>query len=142
VKARYWLQALVLIATVPALSPATARAQLPFEVTRSDLAKVDTLQLRWPSLRASVGGVSGALQYAVEDPEEAECRAVAVLGMLRLRNHYLMQYGERPVTLKLQLRCGPVYHGRVEYDGINTRFELREGPIGRVVYRGQVRGLP
>lgn len=139
---RYWLRAMAWIVPLLIWNPAAARAQLPFDVSEADLARVDTAGFRWPSLRASVGGASGELRYVVEEPSIDECRAVAVLGMLRLRNYYLARHGERPVTLKLRLRCGPMYHGGVEYDGITTRLELRDGAIGRVLYRGEVRGLP
>ncbi|NIR46021.1 MAG: hypothetical protein GWN99_16465 [Gemmatimonadetes bacterium] len=139
---RLRLKALALIAPILLFEPAAARAQLPFDVTQDDLAAVDTARFSWPSLGTSMGGPSGELDYLVEVSSEAECRAVGLLGMLRLRNYYMKRFDKRPVVLNLRVRCGPRYRGHIEYDGITTSFELREGPGGRVVYQGRVRGLP
>ena len=124
------------------LAPARAAAQLPFDVVQEDLLAVDTTAMRWQALSTSVGGVEGELRYVVGDVTEGECRAMAVLGMLRLRNYYLKQQGERPVTLRMRLLCGAAYRGYVEYDGVTLRFELRDRATGELLYEGRRRGLP
>jgi hypothetical protein len=137
-----WAKALPLVAAGLMLMPASSTAQLPFGVTDDDLSVVDTTAFHWRALAASVGSVEGELRYAVAQPGLGECRAVATLGMFRLRNYYMKETGERPVSLRLQLHCGEVYRGRVAYDGINTSLELTLRSTGEQAYHGRIRGLP
>ncbi|HSG81832.1 MAG TPA: hypothetical protein VLC48_06270 [Gemmatimonadota bacterium] len=139
---RTWTRVVIVAAAAVTLVPASSAAQLPFAVTQNDLASVDTTAFHWRGLAANVGGVEGELRYAVASPPVGECRAVATLGMFRLRNYYMKSAGERPVTLKLQLRCGDAYRGRVDYDGVNTSLELTNHTSGALLYRGSIRGLP
>lgn len=131
-----------LVAVAIALTPVRSAAQLPFDVNQDDLAAVDSLAFQWQRLSTSVGGAEGELHYVVEEATEGVCRAVAVLGMIQLRNRYVQRAGERPVTLRMQLLCGMTLRGHVEYDGVNTRLELRERSSGELVYRERIRGLP
>ncbi len=131
------------LAAVGALSlsnPATA--QLPFDITQDDLQAVDTTALHWTSVQTYVGGVDGELRYRDPEVAEGECRAVALLGLLRLRNHYRRERGEAPVAIRLALRCAATYLGNLRYDGVVVQLELRDAATGELVYRGRRRGLP
>ncbi len=139
---RFCIVAAGLAASAAALTPSRATAQLPFDVTQADLASVDSAAFQWQKLSASVGGVEGELHYVVEEASDGVCRAVAVLGMIQLRNHYMKGAGERPVSLRMQLICGMTLRGHVAYDGLTTRLELRDRSTGELVYRERIRGLP
>ena len=139
---RHLVKALAISVLATALTPASSVAQLPFNVTQAELATVDTLAMQWQKLATSIGGVEGELHYLVEEGSDGECRAVGVLGMLRLRNYYMSKVEERPVTLRLQLLCGPTIRGHVNYDGVTTTFELRDRETGELLYRERIRGLP
>ncbi len=135
-------RSLILAAGLIALTPVRSAAQLPFDVNQDDLAAVDSVAFQWQKLSTSVGGVEGELHYVVEEATAGLCRAVAVLGMIQLRNHYVQSAGERPVTLRMQLLCGMTLRGHVQYDGVTTSLELRERTSGELVYRERIRGLP
>ncbi len=122
--------------------PARASAQLPFDLTREDFEAADTSALRWVRLSTFVGGAEGELRYLAEEVEEGECKAVAYLGLLQLRNYYARREGEAPVSLRMSLRCGARYEADVRYDGIAVRLELRDRATRQVVYRGSKRGPP
>ncbi len=139
---RHLVKSLAIAAFAVALTPASSVAQLPFSVTQADLTNVDTLAMQWQKLATSIGGVEGELHYLVEEGSDGECRAVGVLGMLRLRNYYISKVEERPVTLRMQLLCGLTIRGHLSYDGITTTFELRDRATGELLYRERVRGLP
>lgn len=119
-----------------------AEAQLPFDLTREDVAEADTAAMRWSRLATFVGGAEGSLRYLDEEVSEGECRAVAYLAFLRLRNYYTQRREEAPVALRLGFRCGVPYRGTIEYDGIAVRLELRDHASGRILYRGSIRGPP
>ncbi len=124
------------------LIPARATSQVPFDITRTDLMEVDTAAFRWRSLRTSVGGVEAELSYRRPGATEGECRAVALLGGLRMRNRYVRLREEQPLSLSLALRCGDGYRGVLRYDGVVVTLELRDAVTGELVYRGRRRGLP
>lgn len=119
-----------------------ATAQLPFDVTREDLASVETGDIVWTGLRDFVGGVDGELEYRREEVSEGECRAVVLTAARRLRILYATEHGEQPVTLRLAARCGARYEARLSYDGLVAFLELRDPAGGTIVYRGRHRGLP
>lgn len=104
--------------------------------------QVDTASFRWRSLRTSVGSVEGELVYRRTGAMEGECRAVALLAGLRMRNQYVRQREEQPLSLALDLRCGEGYRGVLRYDGLVLVLELRDAVSGEAVYRGRHRGLP
>lgn len=129
------------IATVPA-SPSTTAAQLPFDITATDLIQVDTAALRWLGIRTYVGGAEGSLAYGSGKVEPGVCRAAAIVGVARLRAHYRELRGGEPVTLRLAVRCGDSYRASMEYDGVILRLEVRDLSRGERVYQGRRRGLP
>ncbi|UCF20370.1 MAG: hypothetical protein JSU87_02900 [Gemmatimonadota bacterium] len=133
-----WLTAALLAAG----TPRGALAQLPFDLLPEELLQVDTAAVRWSNLRSFVGGAEVDLYYATETVETGECKAVALLGLLRLRDHYRRQRETEPVSLRLRLRCARLFNGLLEYDGVSVRLELRDESSGALVYRGRHRGLP
>ncbi len=133
-----WLTA-ALLAVGP---PRQALAQLPFDLLPEEVLQVDTAAVRWSDLRSYFGGAEAEIYYATESVELGECKAVALLGLLRLRDYYRRQRESDPVSLRLRLRCARLYRGLLEYDGVSVRLELRDGSSGALVYRGRHRGLP
>ncbi len=123
-------------------SPSQTAAQLPFDLTAEDLLQVDTVELRWVGLRTYVGGAEGSLAYDAPTIELGLCRAVAVVGLARMRVHYRNERGTEPVTLRLAVRCGLSYRASLEYDGVMLRLEVRHRSSGELVYQGRRRGLP
>lgn len=123
-------------------SPIEALAQLPFDLTEQDVVAVDSSAIRWADVKTYMGGAEAQLHYEVEEPLEGECRAAALMGLLRLRDHYVGKTEESPVTLRLAFRCGAAYRGNVEYDGLIVRVEQRDLSGGQLVYQGRRRGLP
>ncbi len=131
------------LAVVTALaSPSSTAAQLPFDLTPEDLLQADTAGLRWVGLRTYVGGAEGSLAYDAQTVELALCRAVAVVGLARMRVHYRAVRESEPVTLRLAVRCGLSYRAGLEYDGVMLRLEVRELTSGELVYQARRRGLP
>jgi hypothetical protein len=133
---------LIAVGLATTMTPADSAAQLPFEVTQHELGAVDTLAMQWQKLSSSIGSVEGELHYLVEKSSEGACRAVGVLGMLRLRNYYISRQEERPISLRMRLLCGQTIRGSLEYDGLNTTFELRDRATGELLYHERIRGLP
>lgn len=123
-------------------SPSWAAAQLPFELTAEDLQRVDTSELRWVGLRTYVGGAEGSLVLDAQKVELRVCRAAAVVGLARMRVHYLEAREREPVTLRLAVRCGLSYRASLEYDGVILRLEVRDLSSAELVYQGRSRGLP
>ena len=131
-----------ILVVAAAFIPGTVKAQLPFEITRGSLSKVDTASLAWRSLKTSVGGVEGELFYSAADPSLDECKATALLGGSRMRIHYARMTGEEPLTLRLDLHCGKRYEALLRFDGVVLELELRQPVTGAIVYQGRYRGLP
>jgi hypothetical protein len=129
-----------------AVIPAGAAAQgqeLPFDLTQADLVAVDTAAFNWKVARASVGGVEGEFLYAgAEPPTEGECRAAALMGMLRLRNYYRSQNQDELISIRMNFRCAALYGGLLEYDGVVLTLEIKDAATGDVLYRKSRRGLP
>ncbi len=123
-------------------SPARAAAQLPFDLTAEDLLQVDTAGLSWQGLRTYVGGAEGSLAYGSGEVELGVCRAVAVIGIVRMRAHYRSLRDREPVTLRLAVRCGASHRATLEFDGVTLRLEVRDSSRGDLVYQGRRRGLP
>ena len=86
--------------------------------------------------------MEGELRYVVEEVTPEVCRAVALYGMLRLRNYYMREEGGAPVSMRMKTRCGPDYVGVLEYDGLFVHLELRARTTNELVYQGRYRGLP
>jgi hypothetical protein len=125
-----------------ALIPGTVHAQLPFEITRESLSKVDTASLEWRSLKTSVGGIEGEVLYSAPDPSLDECKAATLLGGLRMRVQYVRMKGEQPLTLRLDLHCVKRYEALLRFDGVMLELELRDPVTGAIIYQGRYRGLP
>jgi hypothetical protein len=104
--------------------------------------RVDTAAARWVTVRAYVGGAEAELSYSAVEATPGECRAAAVLGMLQLRQYYLRQRASAPVSMRITFRCGTLYRGGIEYDGLVLRLELRDGATGALIYQGRRRGFP
>jgi hypothetical protein len=136
----------MLTAAIAALSaiglPARAAAQLPFDLTQDDLSAVDTTAIRWTNFSTYVGGVEGDLRYTGDEATPGECKAVALLGAVRLRNFYRREQQDDPVTMRLGYRCGALYEGSLRYDGVVVRLELRDRSTGELLYQGRRRGPP
>lgn len=129
----------------PAPGPAQTASELPFDLTERDIAQLDPSAISWSKERTFVGGVEGELHYDRNNPhlaESAECRAAALVGLLRLRNLYVRERDETPVSIHLGFRCRSVYGGTLTYDGVVMRLELRDHTSGRLIYQGRARGLP
>ncbi|UCC83155.1 MAG: hypothetical protein JSW46_19750 [Gemmatimonadota bacterium] len=138
---RSWIKTATLTALIVLCLPETTAAQIPFEILQEDLQAVDTTAMRWSNVRMHTGGVEGELSYRVLEVSEGGCKAVALLGGLRLRNLYRRENQKDPVTLQLTARC-PGYRAVLDYDGVVARLELRDGATGRLVYQGRTRGFP
>lgn len=122
--------------------PTQSTGQLSFGVTQEDLQHIDAAAIRWTTLRTFVGGVEAELLYNAEAVTAVECRAVALLGVLQLRNHYVRQRKAAPVAMRMDFRCGTLYDGRFRYNGVIARLEIRDGSTGDLIYEGRRRGLP
>ncbi len=129
------------VSAVPAFAQDAAR-DLPFDVTRGALVSLDTTLIQWTELRLHVGGVEGELFYRPIDVTAEECRAAALLGMVRLRNLYRQRNGKLPVVLRMGLLCGRAFRGALDYDGLNTRLRILDIESGDIVYEGREAGLP
>ncbi len=139
---RTYMRATLFAALAMVLAAGETSAQLPFDVTQDDLLAVDSTAFRWTALRASVGAVEGELSYVVEEVMPEVCRAVALYGMLRLRNYYMREEGGVPVSMRMNTRCGPDYVGVLEYDGVYVHLKLLDRRTNDLVYQGRYRGLP
>ncbi len=137
-----WIKTTALVATLAICPREPAAAQLPFDITPEDVSAIDTTLVQWTGLRTWVGGVEGELRYGASEVAEGECKALALLGLVKLRNYYQRQREESPVTLRLTLRCGTAYRGSLAYDGVVVRLDLYDRTTGARVYQGRHRGLP
>ncbi len=140
-KERSWIKTVTLTALIVVCLSETTAAQLAFDILQEDLQAIDTTAMRWSNVRTHSGGVEGELSYRVLEVSEGECKAAALLGGLRLRNHYRREKQKDPVTLQLTVRC-PGYRAILDYDGVVARLELRDVATGALVYRGRKRGFP
>ncbi|NIN72305.1 MAG: hypothetical protein GTO46_10400 [Gemmatimonadetes bacterium] len=138
---RSWITTATLTALILVCLPETTAAQLPFDILEEDLQAVDTTAMHWSNVRTHTGGVEGELAYRVLEVSEGGCKAVALLGGVRLRNLYLRESQRDPVTLQLTVRC-PGYRALLDYDGVVARLELRDVATGGLVYQGRNRGFP
>lgn len=116
--------------------------RLPFDVSRHALTQIDTTLLQWTSLRIFTGGIEGELFYRAVGVTPEVCHAVALVGMVRLRNSYKKENEADPVVLRLRLLCASAFHGSVNYDGVNTRLQIIDSKSGSVLYRAREPGLP
>ncbi|MEE9156283.1 MAG: hypothetical protein V3U38_06510 [Gemmatimonadota bacterium] len=124
--------------------PASAqtRSTLPFDVSREALAQVDTSALQWTTLRTFTGGVEGSLYYHPGGVTPEQCKAVVVIGMVRMRNLYLQEIEEAPVVLRMDFRCAAAFFGTLRYDGVNTHLQIKDATSGEILYKGRELGLP
>ena len=116
--------------------------KLPFDVSRQALTQIDTTLLQWTSLRTFTGGIEGELFYRAVDVTPEVCHAVALVGMVRLRNSYKKESEADPVVLRLGLLCASAFHGSLYYDGVNTRLEIFDSRSGSILYQAREPGLP
>ena len=107
-----------------------------------EILLVDTAAVSWSNLRTFVGGAEAEIRYSNEAAEIGECKAVALLGLLQLRNYYERQRETEPISLRLRFHFASGYRGYLQYDGVSVRLELRDGLSGELVYQGRHRGLP
>ncbi len=124
--------------------PASAqtRSTLPFDVSREALARVDTSALQWTTLRTFTGGVEGSLYYHPGGVTPEQCKAVVVIGMVRMRNLYLQEIEEAPVVLRMDFRCAAAFLGTLRYDGVNTHLQIKDANSSEILYKGREPGLP
>jgi hypothetical protein len=137
-----WRWGAVAAAAAALAAPAHAAAQLPFDLTEADLSRVDTAAVRWIAVRTYVGGAEAALSYASDDVTPGECKAAAVLALLRLYRHYQARQEEPPVSMQMSFTCGGLYEGDVDYDGLVVRLVLRDDTTGALIYEGRWRRFP
>ena len=116
--------------------------ELPFDVSRQALVSLDTLLISWTAVDSHPGGVEGDIFYQPESVTAGECRALALIGLVRLRNLYAQRSSTLPVSMRLSVLCAGRYRGSLEYDGVNTRLEIRESDSGAITYSGREPGLP
>ena len=133
---------LLLLLTAASADAQTRLDPLPFDVSRLALLSVDTSLVEWISTGTFMGGVEGQLFYRAKGVTGNECRAVALIGLVRLRNLYRRQRQQEPVALRLRLLCARTYNGNLNYDGVNTDLEIRDSDTGDVIYSGSEPGLP
>lgn len=131
-----------MLASMALQGPSQSRGEPAFDLTRHDLLSVDTTAIRWTELRMYVGGVEAEFLYGIRDVAPEECRAAALIGMVRLRNYYRQEQGSEPVTLRMDFQCGLLYRGGVRYDGVYARMEVRDVETGEPLYKGDRLGLP
>lgn len=131
----------LLLSGSPVFAQADAR-KLPFDVSASEFARVDTTRMEWKLVRSYAGGVDAELLYAPPELTADGCRAASVLGMTRVVNTYRRQRGGQPVVLRLSVRCARAYRGNVDYDGLNTKLRITDLATGAVLYSGSEPGLP
>lgn len=137
-----WIRIATLTALIVLYPLVPAVAQLPFDIGQEDVQAVDTTAMRWSNVRTHAGGVEGELAYRVLEVSDGVCKAVALLGGLRLRNLYRREHEREPVTLRLSVRCGPTYGATLDFDGVVARLEVRDVATGELVYQGRKRGYP
>ena len=128
--------------TVPASAQPRSTLPPPFDVSREALAQVDTSALQWTTLRTFTGGVEGSLYYHPGSVTPEQCKAVVVIGMVRMRNLYLHEIEEAPVVLRMDFRCAAAFLGTLRYDGVNTHLQIKDATSGEILYKGRELGLP
>jgi hypothetical protein len=111
-------------------------------LTRQNLLAVDTAAIRWTTLGTYVGGVDAEFLYRTLEVTPEECRAAALIGMVRLRNYYRQKQGDEPVTMRMDFQCGMAYKGGLRYNGVNAELEIRDVASGEQIYLKRRRGLP
>lgn len=140
--ARPGLVTALIVGAVLLASPSRTLAQLPFDVAPEHLLQIDTAAIQWTGLSSYVGGVEATLRYRASAVTLDDCKAVAFLAILRLRNYYQRERGGALVSMRLGLECASLYRGSIDYDGVTVRLSLRERSSGDLVYQGRHHGLP
>ncbi len=141
------IRVLIVLATLSA-TPAAAQSvgpseELPFGLSANDVARVQTAAMSWTAMRTYVGGIEADMSYAPPDEITAgECRAVAFVGLLRMRDHYMKSRDALPIAMRLNLQCGSSYRAGLGYDGLNVKLRLTDSASGRILYQGRWRGIP